>query len=171
MKKAAVYRFARIILTAIYLFAAALMQCSVFPHIRLLSVIPDFALCAVVCVSCFEEKRVFTVLAVAVGFLLDIAGAATYVISPVLFLLSAVIACVMSEKFPSLRLLSAAAGTFFGSALSSVICAAILKTKGAPFFEAVLCTALPQLLYTAIVFAPVYLLTKLHYTVFRNEKR
>ena len=171
MKKAAVYRGARIILTSLYLFIAALMQCSVFPHIRLLGAIPDFALCAVVSVSCFEEKRVLCVLAVAAGFLLDLAGGSAYVVSPVLFLLLGAAASAAVDKFPSLRSVCALAVMLAGSALSSVFSAVILSVRGAPFGDAVLHTALPQLLYSAIVFVPVYLLTKLHYTVFKNEKR
>ena len=171
MQKAAVYRYSRIILCALYLTAAALIQCSVFPHIKMLGVVPDFALCAVACVSCFEEKRVCCILAVAAGFLLDTAGYARYMISPVLFLLSAVLAIVLSEKFPSLRFLSAAAASFSGALISGFFCAAILAKNGAAFHEAVAFTALPQLLYSMTVFIPVYLLVKLHYTVFKNEKR
>ena len=171
MQKAAVYRYSRIILCALYLTAAALIQCSVFPHIKMLGVIPDFALCAVVCVSCFEEKRVCCILAVYTGFILDTAGLAKYMISPLLFLLAAVFAMVLSEKLPSLRFLCAAAALLSGSLISSFFCAAVLSANGAAFSEAVAFSALPQLLYSVTVFIPVWLLSKLHYTVFKNEKR
>lgn len=170
MQKAAVYRYARIILCAVYLTAAALIQCSVFPHIRLLGVIPDIALCAVAAVACHEEMRVSCVFAVYTGFLLDVAGGAPYMISPVLFLLAAVISIAFSHKFPSLKLTSALIAASFCETINCVFCAVILAAKGAPFAEAVLHTSLPQFLYTALVFIPVYLLVKLHYTVFKNEK-
>ena len=170
MQKAAVYRYARIILCAVYLTAAALIQCSVFPHIRLLGVIPDIALCAVAAVACFEEPRVSCVFAVYTGFLLDVAGGAPYMISPVLFLLAAVISLAIRDRLPSMRLLSASAAALFCTLINCAVCAAILASKGAGLYEAALHTALPELLYSAIVFIPVYLLSKLHYTIFKNEK-
>ena len=170
MQKAALYRYARIILSAIYLTAAALIQCSVFPHIRLLGVIPDFALCAVACVSCFEEKRVSCVFAVSVGFLLDVAGGAVYVFSPAVFLLVCAVALIIRDRLPTPRVVSAASAVLTGALITGVITAVILSAKGAPFSEAFIHTSLPEILYTAIVFFPTYLLTKLHYTVFKNEK-
>lgn len=170
MKKAAVYRYARIILCAVYLAAAALIQCSVFPHIRMFGVIPDFALCAASAVSCYEENRVSCVLAAVTGFLLDIAGGAPYMISPALFLLASVIALAFSRKFPTLRFFSAATAALVCELISCAVCTVILSTKGAAFSDALAYTALPQLLYTVTVFIPAYLLVKLHYTVFKNEK-
>ena len=38
----------RMILSGVYIAAAVLLQCSVFPHIRFLSAIPEVVLCAVV---------------------------------------------------------------------------------------------------------------------------
>ena len=78
----------RKILTAVYTLAAVLLQCSVFPHLRLFGAIPELTLCVIVCVSCWEDEKFSCILAVCAGFLLDTVGSDKFTLSPLMFLLS-----------------------------------------------------------------------------------
>lgn len=169
VQKASFSAVARMILTAVYTFAAVIMQCSMFPHLRLFGVIPELVLCVIVCVSCFENEKFCCVLAVCAGFLLDTAGGDLYTFSPVIFLLAACLSIVISKRVFSRKLIpasiSAAAALTAGAAKTYII----LLGSGAPALPALLNTALPQLLYGAIIFMPVFLLTALHHRIFREK--
>jgi rod shape-determining protein MreD len=158
----------RMTLTAIYTFIAVLIQCSVFPHLRIFGVIPEFTLMVIVCVACREDEKFTSVLAVCAGFLLDTVGSGGFTLSPLLFLLAAAVSIAIKDAFrnkfaPSL--ISEAAALTAGAVKTLVL----LCIKGAPFAAALAGTVLPQMLYGAIVFFPAYLLTALHYTVFRKS--
>lgn len=173
MQKAVIAKYARIILCALYLAAAALMQCSLFPHFRLYGAVPDLVLCAIAAVACYEEYPVTCVYAVGAGFLLDTLGNMPFTVSPLLFLITAAIAMAISNKLPRHKIVSALIAALAGVACSCAVTAAILVGKGANAAAVTVHTALPQALYGVIVFVPVYLLTKLHYRIFgvKNEKR
>lgn len=157
------------ILTAIYLFAAVLLQCSVFPHLRLLGAIPELTLCAVVCVSCYEDERFACVSAVAAGFLLDTVGADKFTLSPVLFLLAACLSVILSKRMFTVKIIPAAISGAAALTVGAVKTTLILVSKGAPLSAVIVKTALPQLLYGFIVFIFVFLLTALHYRIFKNS--
>ena len=159
----------RMVLTAIYTAAAVLLQCSVFPHLRLLGAIPELTLCVIVCVSCWEDERFACILAAAAGFLLDTVGSDKFTLSPVLFLLAACVSVILAKRVFADKLLPAAISGSAALTLGALKTALILTGKGAAFFSALLKTALPQLLYGVIVFIPVFLLTALHYRIFKNS--
>ena len=169
MRRINVAAVARMALTALYTFIAVLMQCSVFPHLRLLGVIPEFTLCVIVCVSCYEDERFCCVLAAVSGFLLDTVGADKFTLSPFMFLAAACVSIILSKRVFSGRILppviSGAAALTAGAVKTTLI----LVSKGAALPAVILKTALPQLLYGAIVFVPVFFLTMLHYRIFRNS--
>ena len=157
------------ILTSLYVFIAVIAQCSVFPHLRLFGVIPELTLCAVVCVACYEDERVSCIIAVCAGFLLDTVGGDRFTFSPFLFLLAAALSIVLSKHVFGRKILpaliSGAAALTFGALKTAVI----LALSGAPFGSVIIKTALPQLLYGMILLLPVFLLTSLHYRIFKNS--
>ena len=161
----------RMILSGVYIAAAVLLQCSVFPHIRFLSAIPEVVLCAVVCVSCFENERFACVAAVCAGFVLDTVGGDPLTLSPLLFLLAASFSVFISRRVYFNRFLPCAACALASLFAGAVKTAVILAVRGAPVGSAVTGSALPQFLYGLIVFIPVYLLTALHHRIFRDGER
>ena len=160
---------ARMILTAVYTFIAVLMQCSVFPHLRFLGAIPEFTLCVIVCVSCFEDEKFSCILAVAAGFLLDTVGGDAYTLSPVLFLLAACFSIILSHRITTTKIIPAAISGGTALIVGAAKATLILAGKGAAFSAVIVKTALPQLLYGLIVLIPAFLLTALHYRVFRGS--
>jgi len=159
----------RKILTAVYTLAAVLLQCSVFPRLRLLGAIPEITLCVIVCVSCFEDAGYCSVLAVCAGFVLDTLGSDRFTLSPLLFLLAAAFSIFIRERLwlhrSMLCLISASAAFALGGLKTFIL----LITRGAPAGPVLLHSVLPQILYGFIVFFPVFLLTWLHHRVFRGR--
>ena len=159
----------RIILTSIYAVVAVIMQCSVFPHLRLFGMIPEFALCAVVCIACFEDEKVSCILAVCAGFLLDTMGGGTFTLSPLLFLIAAALSVFLSKYVFNRSFLSAVISGTAALTVGAVKTSVILIISGAPFLPVLVKTALPQFLYGMILLLPVYLLAALHYRIFKNS--
>ncbi len=159
----------RMILTAVYTAAAVLLQCSVFPHLRLFGAIPELTLCVIVCVSCWEDEKFSCILAVCAGFLLDTVGSDKFTLSPLMFLLSACVSILLAKRVFAGKLIPAVISGGAALAAGAVKTTLILAAKGAPVNAAILHTALPQLLYGAIVFIPVFLLSVLHFRIFRNS--
>lgn len=154
----------RVVLTSIFTLAAILMQCSVFPHLRLFGAIPEITVCVLVCTACYENVRFSCILAVAAGFVLDTLGGDGVTVSPVIFLLAVLFTVFLSRRLLGKTFaacaLSALAALFAGAVKSVVM----LLYKGAsPFRTIVLKTALPQLLYGGIVFIIVFFIAKLYY--------
>ena len=159
----------RMILTAIYTAAAVLLQCSVFPHLRLFGAIPELTLCVIVCVSCWEDEKFSCILAVCAGFLLDTVGADKFTLSPRMFLLASCVSIILAKRVFSDKLIPAAISGGAALTAGAVKTALILAGKGAPVYAAILKTALPQLLYGAIILLPVFLLSALHFRIFKNS--
>ena len=159
----------RILLTSVYVMAAVIMQCSVFPHLRFFGMIPEFTLCVIVCVSCFEDEKVSCIIAVCAGFLLDTAGGGTFTLSPVLFLLAAGLSILLSKHVFARTFLPAVLSGTAALTVGAAKTALILVISGAPLAPVLLKTALPQFIYGMILLLPVYLLSALHYRIFRNS--
>lgn len=159
----------RMVLTSLYTFIAVLLQCSVFPHLRLFGAIPELTLCVIVCVACREDEKFACILAVSAGFLLDTVGADKFTLSPLLFLAAACVSIFLSKHVFSGYLIPAVISGGAALTVGAVKTTLILTGKGAAFSSVIVKTALPQLLYGIIVFIPVFLLCALHYRVFRNS--
>ena len=159
----------RMILTAIYTAAAVLLQCSVFPHLRLFGAIPELTLCVIVCVSCWEDERFACILAAAAGFLLDTIGSDKFTLSPLLFLLAACVSVILSKRVFAGKILPAAISGSAALTLGALKTTLILVGKGAAFSSVTVKTALPQFFYGAIVLLPVFLLSALHFRIFKNS--
>lgn len=157
----------RVILTSVYAALSVILQCSVFPHLRLFGVIPELTLCAVVCIACYEDERVSCVIAVCAGFLLDTVGGDRFTLSPFLFLLAAALSIVLSRLVFRKKILPALISGAAALTVGALKTAVILAASGAAFGSALVKTTLPQLLYGAVILLPVFLLTALHYRIFR----
>ena len=169
MRRVNVAAVVRMVLTSVYTFIAVLLQCSVFPHLRLLGVIPEITLCVIVCVSCCEDERFSCILAAASGFVLDTAGADRFTLSPFMFLAAACVSIILSRRVFSGKVLPAVISGAAALTAGAVKTTLILVSKGAPLTAVIPKTALPQLLYGAIVFIPVFFLCMLHYRIFKNS--
>ncbi len=159
----------RVILTFLYVALSVILQCSVFPYLRLFGVIPEFTLCAIVCVACCEDERVSCILAVCAGFLLDTVGGDKYTLSPFLFLLAAALSIILSKNVFSKKILPALISGVTALTVGALKTTLILVISGAPFIPALIKTALPQFVYGMILLLPVFLLTALHYRIFKNS--
>lgn len=168
MRKSNVKAAARVVLTSLYILIAVFLQTGLFPYFTLLGAVPNLVLCAVVCVSIFENERVSCITALLAGFLLDtVGGGAT--LSPLLFVLAASCSIFFSRKVlrPGITsaMLSAAAALAADALITALII--VVTQNGASFPSALLRSSLPGALYSAIVFFPTYLLTRLHYRIFK----
>ena len=159
----------RMILTAIYTAAAVLLQCSVFPHLRFFGAIPELTLCVIVCVSCREGEKFSCILAVSAGFLLDTVGADKFTLSPLLFLAAACVSIILSKRVFAGKLIPAAISGGAALTAGAIRTTLILVGKGAPLYAVLLKTALPQFAYGAMILLPVFLLSALHYRIFKNS--
>ena len=169
MQRINVAAVVRMVLTSLYTFFAVLLQCSVFPHLRLFGAIPELTLCVIVCVSCYENEKFACVLAASSGFLLDTIGGDRYTLSPVLFLAAACVSIILSKRISFAKFVPAAISGAAALTVGAVKTTLILISKGAPLSAVIVKTALPQLLYGTIVIIPVFLLTMLHCRLFRNS--
>ena len=169
MKKTGVRKIAGMILSAVYTVIAVLLQCSVFPRLRLLGAIPEITLCVTVCVACFEDARFSCVLAVCAGFLLDTVGSDRYTLSPFLFLLAAAFTILLRERINFNKALPCAIAGLTALTAGAVKTTLILAFNGAPVGAVIAKTVLPQLLYGVIVFIPVFLLAALHNRIFQGK--
>lgn len=157
----------RMILTSIYTLIAVLLQCSVFPRLRLLGAIPEVTFCVVVCCACLEDPRFSCVLAVCAGFVLDTLGSDRYTLSPLLFLLAAAFAVFIKERVylnGFVKCFAAGSAALLGGALKTFL---ILIIRGAPAGSVLTHTAIPQFIYGLLILLPVCLLALLHHKTFR----
>lgn len=167
MRKATIKATFRIALSSLYLLIAILLQCGLFPYFRLFGAVPCVVLCAVVCISVFEDERASCIMALAAGFLLDTVGGGSFTYSPLTFLLAASVSILFSRRLFRGRFLPAAASAAIAIICDSAINVALLLFSGAePFIKIAVGTGLPQILYGCLVFLPVWLLTLLHYKIF-----
>lgn len=151
----------RVIIYGILFFILCVAQTSFFGQLSFLSVVPNLALGGVAAVALLDEERCAVICGIAVGFLADAIGGTGISLSPIIFLLVAIVCAEISKKmlphFLSWLLVMLAAvvigafGTILNIALnSSAAISAMLKS-----------VILPEVLTTYFISLPIFFLVKL----------
>ncbi len=146
----------RILLYGALFFFTALLQCSFFTELSFLRAIPNLTLGALVAVSLFDSRETAVISAVASGFLLDTLGGSGLSLTPIFFLLIAVIFSAAAKKIlPSFLTYSV---LMFPASICGVLYTLLmLKVNGstAPFGALFASTLLPELILTLLLSLPI----------------
>lgn len=151
----------RAIFYGVLFFILCVAETSFFGQLSFLPVVPNLALGGVAAVALLDEERCAVICGIAAGFLADAIGGSGISLSPIIFLLVAIVCAEISKKmlphFLSwliIMLVAAVLGAF-GTVLnialnSSVAISAIFKS-----------VILPELLATYFISLPIFFLVKL----------
>ena len=142
-------------------FLLCVAQTSFFAQLSFLSVVPDLALGGVAAVALLDEERYALVCGIAVGFLTDAIGGAGISLSPLIFMIVAIVCAQISKKmlphFLSwlvVMLIGAVLG-MLGTMLNIVLNSSVAISA---IFGSVL---VPELLATYFISLPIFFLVKL----------
>ena len=87
----------RVILYGILFFMLSVVQCSFLSRLSFLSVVPNIVLGGVCAISLLDDQKTATVCGICAGFLLDAIGGAGISLSPLLFMIVAIILLVFGH--------------------------------------------------------------------------
>ena len=152
----------RVILYGILFFTLSVVQCSFLSRLSFLSVVPNIVLGGVCAVSLLDDQKTATVCGIGAGFLLDAIGGAGISLSPLLFMIVAIICSEIAKKmlahFLSWLLLLFVA-SLAGAAVTFVnLLAAVGGVSLLALFFPVL---LPEIVFTYIFSLPIYFIALL----------
>ena len=152
----------RVIFYGVLFFLLCILQTSFFARLSFLSVVPNLALGGVAAVALLDEERCAIICGIAAGFLADAVGGSGISLSPIVFMLVAIICSEISKKMLP----------HFLSWLVVMLVAAVLGAFAtvlniAVNFDGVAISAifrsllLPELLTTYFISLPIFFLVKL----------
>ncbi len=151
----------RVIFYGVLFFLLCVAQTSFFAQLSFLSVVPDLALGGVAAVALLDEERYALVCGIAAGFLTDAIGGAGISLSPLIFMIVAIVCAQISKKmlphFLSwlvVMLIGAVLG-MLGTMLNIVLNSSVAISA---IFGSVL---VPELLATYFISLPIFFLVKL----------
>ena len=152
----------RVIIYGVLFFILCIAQTSFFSQLSFLSVVPSLALGGVAAVSLLDDQRCAVVCGIAAGFLLDAIGGCGISISPLVFMLVAVICSEIAKKMLP-HFLSWLIVMLVAALLGAMITALnfIISFGAISFSELLLSLLLPELLATYFISLPVFFFVKL----------
>ena len=154
LKRILFYGIATLVLTS--------LQCAFFPFLDFCPATPDLVLTMLTAIALLDSPKSAAICAVASGFFVDAIGGSGISLSPVFYLIGAVIISIFTDKIlkglPSFLLLMIP--TLLWRAFSTYVYAAIVEKAlpGASVFSDII---LPEAICTALLAIPVYFLVKL----------
>lgn len=152
----------RILIYGILFFILGIAQCSFFSGLSFLNAIPDIVMGAVVAISLLDSQKTAVVCGIGAGALIDALGGSGISLSPVFFMIIAIVCSEIAKKmlpnflswliilipavairasFTLLNILLSFEGTLFSSVLKSIL--------------------LPEALLTFIISLPIFFMVKL----------
>ncbi|MBO5682616.1 MAG: hypothetical protein J6S10_01415 [Clostridia bacterium] len=152
----------RIIFYAAFLFIVCVAQISFFSQLTFLRATPNIALCAVAAVALLDDRKCAVVCGIATGFLVDALGGAGISLSPLTFMLVALICSQIAKKMLP-HFLSWLVMLAFASVFASAITAlSIIIGFGAGTLRAVaLSLLLTELISSYIISIPIFFIVRL----------
>ncbi len=161
-------RFGGNILVCIWVLVACLTQTSVFPYFKMLGATPQLALLTLVIFAPFVNRSLMCTLAVVGGVVLGCLGGDGVILYPLTFLLAVCLSMMISEIMNFMPILGSLISVFiacFCDALAG--CGIIMyRYETASFLSAFVSSALPTVLYSLIVFLPIYFFAFCHRKLF-----
>ena len=161
----------RILTYGILLLLLAAAESGFFARLRYLPTAPDLILGVVVAVTLLDSQKAGAIVGVVGGFFSDALGGVGISLSPILYLLVALVvgslATKMMSSFPSFSLLMLPALACRG--LFTVGQAMLLWQKG-PFLDVLRYLMLPELIVTAVFCLPMYWVIKGSMLIFRSAR-
>jgi rod shape-determining protein MreD len=152
----------RVIFYGVLFFILCVAQSSFFARLSFLSVVPSLALGGVAAVALLDEEKYAIVCGIAAGFLADAIGGSGISLSPLIFMISAIVCAQISRKmlphFLSwlIVMLVAAVLGALGTALNILV-----NTSGVEIAALVRSLLLPELVATYFISLPIFFLVKL----------
>jgi cell shape-determining protein MreD len=162
----------RIIVYGISFFILGIAQCSFFTNLSFISFVPDIVMGAVAAVSLLDSQRSAIICSIAAGAMIDALGGSGLSLSPIAFLVIALIVSEISKKIlPS-----------FISWLVILVPSALIKAIFTLFniyfatgelslfktFEAIL---LPEFILTVLLSLPIYYVMKLCVKIIEQKSK
>lgn len=152
----------RVIFYGMLFFILCVAQTSFFGQLSFLPVVPNLALGGVAAVALLDEERCSLICGIAAGFLADAIGGAGISLSPIIFMLVAIVCAEISKKmlphFLSWLVVMLAAAVV--DALGTVVNIAV-SASGVAISEITKSLLLPELLATYFISLPIFFLVKL----------
>jgi len=152
----------RVIFYGVLFFILCVAQTSFFGQLSFLPVVPNLALGGVAAVALLDEERCAVICGIAAGFLADAIGGSGISLSPIVFLLVAIVCAEISKKmlphFLSwlIVMLAAAVVGAFGTVLNIAV-----NFTGVSIASVARSLLLPELLATYFISLPIFFLVKL----------
>ena len=152
----------RVIFYGVLFFILCVAQSSFFGRLSFLSVVPNLALGGVAAVALLDEEKCAIICGIAAGFLADAIGGSGISLSPLIFMIAAIVCSEISKKMLShfvswllLMLIAAALGAM-GTLLNIAV-----NTAGADIASIFKGLLLPEILATYFISLPIFFLVKL----------
>ena len=152
----------RVIIYGLLILVTASIQCSFFPALHICPATPDLLLGLVAAITLLDSRKSATVTAVAAGVVADSLGGSGYSLSPLYYLLAALLLGALAEKvlpvFPSFAMILIPTLLIRGG--YTLLC--IFITYGsAPLGYTLKSILLPEALCTLLLCLPLWALVKL----------
>ncbi len=158
----------------IWLLLLAVLQTSFFSVFRPFGAVPNTVLSAVVAIAVYDRERMGSIAGVLGGVLIDSLGSVGLSFSPLAFLLCGSLTAllcgtVMNRGFVSFAICSLVS-FILSSALSAI--SALLTAEGASFMllSTLKNALIPEILSSFVIGIPIYLITKLIWSKFFDNR-
>ena len=144
------------------IFLIAIIQCSFFAELRILSAVPDLILGLVVGIAMLDSQKAAVVCGVGAGFVIDAIGSSGLSLSPLFYMLIGALCGALAKKMLP-RFLSWALNLLIFSAAKALLTILNLMylPGGFSFADSLLSTLLPEFICTFIICLPIYFVVKL----------
>ena len=88
----------RVIVFGIMFFLLGVAQCSFFTELYFISAVPDIVMGAVAAIALFDSQRSAVICSISAGFMIDALGGSGISLSPIAFMIIALVASEISKK-------------------------------------------------------------------------
>ena len=152
----------RVIFYTVFFFLVCVAQISFFSQLTFLSATPNIALCGVAAVALIDERKCAVVCGIATGFLVDALGGAGISLSPLTFMLVALLCSQIAKKMLPHFLSWLVMLAFAAASASALTALSILISFGATTLKSVaLSLLLPELIWSYIISLPIFFVVRL----------
>lgn len=158
----------------IWLFFLAIIQTSFFSVLRPFGAVPDMVLTAVIVIAIYDKERTGTIAGLTGGFIADALGSTGLSFSPLVYMICGCITAILAYSVLRRDFISWIIGTVLSliiSGIASIISLYSSASASHVGFSHILTELLiPQFLASLVIGIPVYIVTKMIWSRFFNNR-